>query len=93
MVYHMITDTPFTNGTQERPWKERPSGTLPTDGYALQHWPGYAPEYMNLIPPKDKARKIAVDRIRFTEDGRLVLCGPSVTPQAFPSGNRPDGDT
>jgi hypothetical protein len=48
---------------------------------------------MNMIPPKDKARKIAVDRILFTEDGRLVLCGPSVTPQAFPSGNRPDGDT
>ena len=87
MVYHMITDMPFTNGTAERPWKERTAGELPTDGYALQHWPGYAPEYMNLIPPKDKARKIAIDRIRFTEDGRLELVGPTVTPQPYPSGN------
>ena len=45
---------------------------------------------MNLIPPKDKARKIAIDRIRFTEDGRLELEGPAVTPRPYHAGNGPE---
>lgn len=60
---------------------------LPTDGYALQHWPGYAPEYMNRLGCKDDGRKIAIDRVHFTEDGKMVLEGPNVDPQPFPSGN------
>ena len=33
--------------------------------------------------------KIAIDRIHFTEDGKLVLDGPTVSPQPYPSGNEP----
>lgn len=88
MVYHMITDHPFMDDIplhgkrNDRPVKELPKG-----GYALQQWPGYAPEFMNLVPVQDNGRKIAIDRIHFTEDGKLVLDGPTVTPQAYPSGN------
>ena len=79
-----MDDIPLHGKRNDRPVKELPKG-----GYALQQWPGYAPEFMNLVPVQDNGRKIAIDRIHFTEDGKLVLDGPTVTPQPYPSGNEP----
>ena len=61
--------------------------SLPKDGYALQHWPGYSMEYMKFVPVKDNARKIAINRVHFDENGRLVIDGPTTSSQVFPSGN------
>ncbi len=100
MVYHMITDVPFNDPATPVLERRRSANFmgdllkgevdengLPKDGYALQHWPGYADEFMRTVPVKDRGRKIAIDRVHFTEDGKLVLEGPTVTDQPFPSGN------
>lgn len=97
MAYHMITSFPFNDPSiplignvsgdciavdTSALDAERETGKgLPADGYMLQHWPGYAHEYMDLIPVTDNYRKIAIDRVHFTDDGKLVLEGPTLTQQ------------
>lgn len=86
MVYHMVTDKEMTSV----PLPPRPFAPVDPDArkrtdYALQHAAGY--DFMDAVPCYDKRRKIAIDRVRFTDDGKLVLEGPTVTPQKAPSGN------
>lgn len=97
MVYHMITDEPFFDPNAHGKTAEEMEAVLALRGQALgdfpddklgrQHWPGYAKEFIANVPCKDWGRKIAINRVHFTDDGKLVLDGPTIADEEYPSGN------